>query len=73
MNHIIHKFNITYKGDKFHTQYAEISDGRYAKTLIKDGVIDTQFITYEEYISAIAHITLQHNPTKHNDSIQDIP
>lgn len=72
MNNIIHKFNITYKGDKYHTQYTEISDGRYAKTFVKNNIIDSEFITYEEYISALAHITLCEKPTEHNKPIQDI-
>jgi hypothetical protein len=72
MKLIIHKFNITYKGDMFHTQYTELSDGRYAKTFMKDSVIDNEFITYQEYISALAHITLRQKPTGHEDSIQDI-
>lgn len=72
MNPIIHKFNIHYTGDKFHTQYTKLSDGRYAKTFVKDGIIDNEFITYEEYISALAHITLREKPTGHNNPIQDI-
>jgi hypothetical protein len=73
MKLIIHKFNITYKGDMFHTQYTELSDGRYAKTFVKDGIIDNEFITYEEYISALAHIILRANPIEHDNPIQDIP
>jgi hypothetical protein len=73
MKLIIHKFNIHYKGDKFHTQYTKLSDGRYAKTFVKDGIIDNEFITYQEYASALAHITLQQKPTGHDKPIQENP
>jgi hypothetical protein len=73
MNPIIHKFNITYKDDKFHTQYTKLSDGRYAKTFVINGVIDSEFITYEEYTSALAHITLRQKSIGHDKPIQENP
>ena len=61
MNTIKNKFNITYHGHKFHTQYTELSDGTFAKTFMKNNEIETEFITYEEYSSALAHIMLRTN------------
>lgn len=68
---IKNKFNIHYTGNKFHTQYTELHNGKYAKTFVKDGVIDNEYITYDEYTSALAHITLTQKPIEHNNPIQD--
>ena len=62
MSIIKYKFNIFYPNEKFHTQYTELTDGRFAKTFVKDNVIDNEFISKEEYTSALAHIMLRENP-----------
>jgi hypothetical protein len=66
MTDIIHKFNITYHGHKFHIQYTKLTNGKFAKTYIKNDEIVTDYITYEEYSSALAHIMLRTNPDEHN-------
>lgn len=55
------KFNISYPKDKFHTQYAELKDGRYAKTYMKNMTIETEFISMDEYASALMHMIIHNN------------
>jgi hypothetical protein len=66
MTDILHKFNITYHGHKSHIQYTKLTNGKFAKTYIKNDEIETDYITYEEYSSALAHIMLRTNPDEHN-------
>jgi hypothetical protein len=41
--------------------YTELKDGRYAKTYHKDKTVISEYITLEEYASALAHVTLRSN------------
>ena len=56
---IRHRFFINYKPSERSYMYTHLMDGRYAKTYHKDGQIKSEYITFEEYASALAHVTLR--------------
>ena len=58
---IRHRFFIHYKPNEKSYMYTELKDGRYAKTYHKDNTILSEYITLEEYASALAHVTLRGN------------
>lgn len=56
---IRHKFHIYYSPYQKSYMYTELTDGRYAKTYDKDNKVISEYISFEEYASALAHVTLQ--------------
>jgi hypothetical protein len=55
------KFDIFYNPYEEHTQYAQLVNGKRAKTYRKNGQIVSEFITEDEFNSALAHLMLDIN------------
>ena len=54
-----YKFHIYYSPYEKSYMYTELTEGRFAKTYDKNGQVISEYISKEEYASALAHLILR--------------
>lgn len=59
MGRILHKFKLLLPEYLHGVLYAELVGGVYAKTFYIDGNLKVEYITFQEYATALAHIMLR--------------
>lgn len=59
MANILYSFKLKFPQDKEPIMFSELSDGRYAKTYLKNEKITIDFIDLQEYASAVAFFHLR--------------
>jgi hypothetical protein len=63
------KFKVMFNNMAHPYMYAELHNGKFTKTYIKEGEIVSDYITQEEYSSALAHIILRRKDDTHEENI----
>lgn len=52
---IIYSFKLFLTMKKVKVMYAELSDGEYSKSYMKDGILEIEFIPRKEYLIALGY------------------